>query len=164
MIFMKNFYFRQQIQHSDIGAIADIVKSSGFFSAEEIDIALELAEEKLTQPHDSSYQFLFAEDEKIVAGYTCYGLIPATSSSYDIYWIAVRKNMAGKGLGKRLMAKTEELIRDSGGKQIYVETSSRDQYTPTHKFYENCGYHREAFLKNFYREGDSKIIYAKTLK
>jgi ribosomal protein S18 acetylase RimI-like enzyme len=164
LIFMNDFFYRQQIKHSDIGAITDIVKSSGFFSAEEIDIALELAEEKLTQPHDSSYQFLFAEKENRVVGYTCYGLIPATHSSYDIYWIAVLKDMRGHGLGKLLMAETENLIAVGGGRQIYVETSSRDQYKPTHKFYESCGYHQEAFLKNFYSEGDSKIIYSKTFK
>jgi GNAT superfamily N-acetyltransferase len=161
---MNNIIYRQQIQHSDIGAIADIVKSSGFFSAEEIDIALELAEEKLTQPHDSSYQFLFAEDKKRVVGYTCYGLIPATHSSYDIYWIAVQKDMRGHGLGKILMTETERLIYKSGGRQIYADTSSRDQYKTTHNFYESCGYHQEAFLNNFYHEGDSKIIYAKVLK
>jgi ribosomal protein S18 acetylase RimI-like enzyme len=161
---MNDFIYRQQIQHSDIGAIADIVQSSGFFSAEEIDIALELAEEKLTQPHDSSYQFLFVENENRVFGYTCYGLIPATHFSYDIYWIAVLKDMRGHGLGKLLMFETEKLIGASGGKQIYAETSSREQYKPTHTFYESCGYHQEAFLKNFYSEGDSKIIYAKTLK
>lgn len=161
---MKTFTYRQQIQHSDIGIIAEIVKSSGFFSTEEIDIALELAEEKLTQPHDSSYQFLFVEDEKKVVGYACYGLIPATSSSYDVYWIVVSKDLRGQGLGKLLMAETEKLILQSGGRQVYVETSSRDQYSPTHKFYETCGYHQEAFLKNFYHEGDSKIIYAKVLK
>jgi ribosomal protein S18 acetylase RimI-like enzyme len=164
LIFMNNFIYRQQIQHSDIGAIAGIVKSSGFFSAEEIDIALELAEEKLTQPHDSSYRFLFAEKEDLVVGYTCYGLIPATHSSYDIYWIALLKDMRGSGLGKLLMNETEKLIGISGGRQIYAETSSREQYKPTHKFYESCGYHQEAFLKNFYSEGDSKIIYSKTLK
>jgi ribosomal protein S18 acetylase RimI-like enzyme len=161
---MKDFIYRRQIQHSDIEAIADIVKSSGFFSAEEIDIALELAEEKLTQPHDSSYQFLFAEKENRVAGYTCYGLIPATHASYDIYWIAVLKDMRGHGLGKLLMTETEQLIQISGGKRIYAETSSRGQYKPTHKFYESCGYHQEAFLKNFYSEDDSKIIYSKNLK
>jgi GNAT superfamily N-acetyltransferase len=161
---MNDFIYRQQIQHSDIGAIAGIVKSSGFFSAEEIDIALELAEEKLTQPHDSSYQFLFAEKENRVAGYTCYGLIPATHFSYDIYWIAVLKDMRGHGLGKLLMIETERLIHLSGGRQIYADTSSRDLYIPTHKFYESCGYYQEAFLKNFYSEGDSKIIYSKTLK
>jgi ribosomal protein S18 acetylase RimI-like enzyme len=161
---MNNFVYRQQIKHSDIASIADIVKSSGFFSAEEIDIAQELAEEKLTQPHDCSYQFLFAEQENRVFGYTCYGLIPATRASYDIYWIAVSSDMRGQGLGKLLMAQTEKLIHSLGGRQIYAETSSRDQYKSTHKFYENCGYHREAFLKNFYSEGDSKIIYSKTLK
>ena len=161
--FMNNLIYRQQIQHSDIEAIADIVESSGFFSAEEIEIALELAEEKLTQPHDSSYRFLFAEDEKRVVGYTCYGLIPATSASYDIYWIAVQKDMRCHGLGRLLMAETEKIIYKSGGRQIYAETSSRDQYKPTHKFYESCGHHQEAFLKNFYHEADSKIIYVKTL-
>jgi len=161
---MKNFTYRQQIQHSDVGAIADMVKSTGFFSEEEIDIALELAEEKLTQPHDSSYQFLFAEDEGRVVGYTCYGLIPATHFSYDLYWIVVHKDMRGHGLGKLLMIETEKLILQKGGRQIYAETSSRDQYIPTHKFYESCGYRQVAFLDNFYYEGDSKIIYAKVFK
>jgi len=160
---MNNLIYRQHIQHSDIGAIADIVKSSGFFSAEEIDIALELAEEKLTRPHDSSYQFLFAEDIKRVVGYTCFGLIPATSGSYDLYWIAIDQQSRGTGLGKDLMKRTEKIISGLGGKRIYAETSSRHQYQPTHNFYESCGYRKEAVLKDFYREGDSKIIYVKTL-
>ena len=61
-------------------------------------------------------------------------------------------------------AKTEEVICSLGGKHIYAETSSRDLYRPTHIFYENCGYLREASLKDFYAEGDSKIIYSKVLK
>jgi len=162
--FMKKFTYRQKIQPSDIEAIAYIVESSDFFSDEEIEIAIELAEEKIERQEASSYRFLIAEDEKRVVGYTCYGLIPATSSSYDIYWIVVSKDFHGKGLGKLLMAETEKLIYQSGGRQIYAETSSRNQYIPTHKFYESCGYHQEAFLKNFYSEGDGKIIYAKVLK
>jgi ribosomal protein S18 acetylase RimI-like enzyme len=161
---MKNLVFRQQIQPSDVEVIADIVESSGFFSGEEIDIAIELAEDRLEKQNVSSYQFLFVEDGKKVLGYTCYGLIPATSYSYDIYWIVISKDMRGYGLGKLLMAETEKLIYQDGGRQIYAETSSRDQYKPTHKFYENCGYIKEAFLKNFYSEGDGKFIYAKVLK
>ncbi|OGP67963.1 MAG: hypothetical protein A2W27_03580 [Deltaproteobacteria bacterium RBG_16_44_11] len=161
---MTNLIYRQQIEPSDLEAISAIVKSSGFFSTAEIDIALELAKERLAQPDASSYRFLFAEDEKRVVGYTCYGLIPATSYSYDLYWIAVLKDLCGQGLGKLLMAKTEKLIRADRGRQVYVETSSRDQYQPTRNFYESCGYHQEAFLKNFYSEGDGKIIYAKILE
>jgi hypothetical protein len=56
------------------------------------------------------------------------------------------------------------VISSLSGKRIYAETSSRDLYLPTHVFYENCGYLREAFLKDFYADGDGKIIYSKTLK
>jgi ribosomal protein S18 acetylase RimI-like enzyme len=160
---MNNLIYRQHIKPSDIGAIADIVKSSGFFSVEEIAIALELAEEKLSQPLHSSYQFLFAEDGKRVVGYTCFGLIPATSGSYDLYWIAIVEQLRGAGLGKDLMQRTEKIISDLDGKRLYAETSSRHQYQSTHSFYESCGYRKEATLKDFYMEGDSKIIYVKTL-
>jgi ribosomal protein S18 acetylase RimI-like enzyme len=161
---MNTVTYRQHIQPSDIEAIADLVESSGFFSDEELEIAIELAEEKLEIKEASSYRFLFAEEEEHVIGYTCYGLIPATSSSYDIYWIVVSNNLRGQGLGKLLMAETEKLIHLSGGRQIYAETSSREQYKSTRKFYEGCGYHQEAFLKNFYSYGDGKIIYSKAIK
>jgi ribosomal protein S18 acetylase RimI-like enzyme len=155
--------YRQQIIPSDPDAISGIVKASGFFSTEEIALARELAEEKLAQGNASSYQFLFAENENSVRGYTCFGLIPATSGSYDLYWIAVDEQFRSQGLGKELMQKTQHIIRGIGGRLIYVETSSRDQYKPTHSFYESCGYQKEAFLKDFYAAGDSKIIYVKTL-
>jgi ribosomal protein S18 acetylase RimI-like enzyme len=148
---------------SDPEAIFRIVQSSGFFSTEEIALARELAEEKLAQGNDCSYQFLFAENKDGILGYTCYGLIPATCGSYDLYWIAVDEQSRSQGLGKELMQKTEDVIRGIGGRLIYVETSSRDQYKPTHSFYESCGYQQEAILKDFYAEGDSKIIYVKTL-
>jgi ribosomal protein S18 acetylase RimI-like enzyme len=158
-----NITFRQQIKQTDIVAIEKIVRSSGFFSPVEIDVALELAEEKLAEGTSSSYQFLFAEKKNIVCGYTCFGLISLTSASYDLYWIAVNDNLRGQGLGKKLLAKSENIIFSLGGRRIYVETSSRNPYRPTHNFYESSGYHKEAILKDFYSAGDSKIIYSKEL-
>jgi len=90
---MKSFLFRQRIQHSDVQAIAGIVQSTGFFSSEELHIAEELAQEKLKLHQSCSYQFLFAEKQGQVVGYTCYGPIPATQGSYDIYWIVVAKTI-----------------------------------------------------------------------
>lgn len=156
--------YRRQIQPSDLGAIARIVKSSGFFSAAEINLAVELADEKLTDGDASSYEFLLAEDKDLVWGYTCFGLISATAGSFDLYWIAVDEHLRARGLGKQLMKQSEDIIRSLGGKHIYVETSSRHQYQTTHRFYERCGYIQEALLKDFYAEGDSKVIYSKALK
>lgn len=155
--------YRQEIKPTDIDAISNIVRSSGFFSTPEIDIAVELAEEKLELGNESTYRFLFAEKEKEVIGYTCYGFIFATAGSFDLYWIAVHEKFRGQGLGESLLTETENLIRTAGGRLIYADTSSRDQYKPTHFFYEKCGYRREALLKDFYAPGDSKIIYVKNL-
>jgi ribosomal protein S18 acetylase RimI-like enzyme len=155
--------YRQQIKPSDLDAIARIVESSSFFSAAEIDLACELAQEKISEGNACSYQFLFGEDEDFVWGYTCFGLIPATAGSYDLYWIAVDNHLRAKGVGKQLLKKTEDIIHNEGGKHVYVETSSRHQYQSTHRFYEDCGYIKEAFLKDFYAEGDSKVIYSKVI-
>ncbi|MHB8138674.1 MAG: GNAT family N-acetyltransferase [Smithellaceae bacterium] len=161
---MDPITYRQEIQSSDLGAILNIVQGSGFFSAAETELACELAADRLEHGLQSTYQFLFIEDNGQVVGYTCYGLIPATTGSYDLYWIAISDAMRGRGLGNILLQKTEELIRIMGGERLYAETSSRSQYTPTHRFYENCGYIPEAIIKDFYAAGDSKIIYSKVLK
>lgn len=155
--------YRRQIQPSDVEAVIRIVQSSGFFSPAEIDLAEELAREKLADDK-SSYQFLFGEKDGLVWGYTCFGLIPATAGSYDIYWIAIDEQFRGKGIGKVLLTKTENLIRDFGGMNIYIETSSRDQYISTQGFYVTSGYHREACLEDFYAPNDSMLIYSKAIK
>ena len=156
--------YRQEILSSDLGVILNIVQSSGFFSTAEVEMACELATDRLENGQQSSYQFLFAENDGEVVGYTCYGLIPATAASYDLYWIAVSETSRGKKMGKILLQKTEEIIRGMGGKRLYAETSSRAQYASTQKFYQNCGYIAEAVLKDFYAHCDSKIIYSKVLK
>jgi GNAT superfamily N-acetyltransferase len=160
---MNGIIYRQEIEPSDMGAILNIVEGSGYFSSEEVEMACELASDRLERGCQSSYQFLMALKDGHVVGYTCYGLIPATSGSYDLYWIAVLEAMRGCGLGKALMLKTEDFIRGQNGRRIYAETASRSQYQSTHFFYERCGYVREAFLKDFYSPGDGKIIYSKYL-
>ena len=160
---MNNLIYRQQVRPSDPDSIEAIVRSSGFFSEAEIVIARELVCDRLENGPESSYRFLFAEDQNVVLGYTCYGLIPATAGSYDLYWIALAHTVRGRGLGKTLLHMTEAFIAESGGRAVYAETSSRIQYEPTRLFYERCNYIAEAMLKDFYAPGDSKIIYSKAL-
>ena len=139
--------------------IREIVVSSGFFSKAEIEVAVELVQVRLNKGIESGYHFLFAEEDKKVVGYSCFGPIPCTVESYDIYWIAVQEELRRSGLGVELLKKVEEKIKEMGGKRIYVETSSREQYEPTRSFYSRCGYRKEATLKNFYSPGDDKVIY-----
>jgi len=124
---MNDLIYRQQIKHSDIGAIADIVKSSGFFSAEEIDIALELAEEKLTQPHDSSYQFLFAE--KMIAC-SIYLLRSYSRNAFQLWYLLECriKRYARSRIGKAAYGRNGKSHCGRWRQTIYLETSSRELY------------------------------------
>jgi GNAT superfamily N-acetyltransferase len=144
--------------------VREIVAATGFFSAEEVRIAEELVEERLSRGEDSGYLFLFADRGGDTVGYTCYGLIPLTAASYDLYWIAVHPSAQGDGLGRRLLTATEKRIRALGGRRVYAETSSRPQYLPTRAFYDRCGYRTAAQLEDFYAPGDGKVIFEKVLR
>jgi ribosomal protein S18 acetylase RimI-like enzyme len=133
------------------------------FYGHEIDVAVELVEERLKRGPASGYFFLFAEVDGRVAGYSCYGPIACTKQSYDVFWIAVDKSTQGLGLGQLLLKETEQRIAAAGGHRIYVETSSRDHYEPTRRFYEKAQYRREATLEDFYGPGDAKVIYLKVV-
>ena len=155
--------YRNSILHADIPIILGIIDSVALFSPEEKRIAIELAQESLLKGVQSSYHFLFAEDCKAVLGYACFGHIPCTITRFDIYWLVVHKKFQSLGIGKRLLRKAESEIARMDGKRIYIETSSRDAYEAARLFYRHCGYSEEAILKDFYTQGDDKVIYIKRI-
>ena len=160
---LKPILFRDAPVTADTARVQEIIESSGFFSPQEIEVAQELVEERLTKGISSGYLFLFAEAEGRVIGYTCYGPIPCTMESYDLYWIAVEQTLRGTGFGRELLQRTEQAIGRAGGSRIYVETSSRELYESTRGFYGACGYGEAAVLEDFYAPGDHKVIYLKVL-
>jgi len=154
---------RAEVRGGDAGAVRDIVSSTGLFRPDEIAVAVELVEERLRVGPASGYHFLFAEREGRVIGYSCYGPVPLTLHSYDLYWIAVRKECQGAGIGSLLLSRSEAAIAGLGGRRVYIETSSKKIYRDTRRFYERSGYRAEAELEEFYAPGDNKMIYVKTL-
>lgn len=160
---MDQIIFREEIKQEDVNNIREIVLSTRFFRDDEIKIATELAEERITAGPASGYNFLFAEIEGKVVAYCCYGPIPCSLVSYDIYWIATRADLQGKGVGSSLLGKVESLISSLGGESVFLETSSKQMYEPTLRFYQRNGYSTEAILPDFYERGDGKVILRKRI-
>ena len=158
-----NIFFRETVKKEDLADIRNIVISTEFFNEEEIALAGELMEERLLKGIRSGYYYVFAEKDNKPVGFTCYGKIPCTKYSYDLYWIAIHKDYQGSGTGRELLFYTEKKIVFMGGKSIYIETSSREQYDPTRQFYLRCGYEEAARLRGYYDIYDDKIIYLKRL-
>jgi len=156
--------WRQDVVVADCVAVRDLVAATGFFNAEEVAVAEELIAETVAKGEHSDYLFVFAEEPgKGLRGYSCFGRIPATQSSFDLYWIAVSPDEQGRGLGREIIERSERIAAELGGTRMFVDTSGRAQYTPTRAFYERMGYTVAARLDDFYAPGDAKVIYAKSL-
>jgi ribosomal protein S18 acetylase RimI-like enzyme len=155
--------WKQDIRAEDLNPLANLVAGAGVFTAEEITVAAELAEARLLQGDASGYQFILAFADGLLAGYSCFGRIPLTEASYDLYWIVVGAACRNQGVATALLARTENRIHESGGRHLYAETSSRDIYTPAQSFYLANGFAQMAHFPDFYREGDGKLVYGKKL-
>nr|NJM01155.1 GNAT family N-acetyltransferase [Desulfobacula sp.] len=155
---------RYEAVPKDAEQIRALVEATGFFRPDEIEIAEELVQEHLEKgPAGSGYYFVIASKNGRVVGYGCYGPIPCTLTSYDIYWVAVSPEFQGKGLGKSILTEMEGLISEAGGKRAYVETSTQIRYASTRSFYEGCGYRCDVVLDDFYEPGDGKAVYSKIM-
>lgn len=161
---LRNISFRYDVRESDLAAVKEIVEATGYFTSEEVIIALELVQDNLVKgAAESGYYFVFAQSKEHPIGYTCYGPIPCTRSSFNLYWIAVHPDFQGRGIGQALLTETEKMMRAAGGTRSYVDTSFKDQYKKTRNFYETLGYRIAAKLEDFYAPGDAKVIYEKAL-
>jgi ribosomal protein S18 acetylase RimI-like enzyme len=154
---------RDYLRAEDPESVRRLVREAGVFGIQDVEVAGELVEERLIKGPAGGYHFLLVDIDDRVAAYICYGPVPLTQSSWDIYWIVTDVRFRGCGLGGRLLHEAEQRIRLAGGLRIYIETSSRSDYGPAQRFYQGMGYERTAELVDFYGPGDNKLIYLKVL-
>jgi len=159
----RELRYRRQPTVADIPALRRLVASTGVFYAKERAIALELLEARLAHGAKSGYSFFFAERGQELLGYAAWGQAPLTQRSFDLYWIAVAPAAQGQGVGRALLTLVERAVAARGGGTLYIETSSREVYARTRRFYVEAGYPRVARLRDFYAPGDHKIMFCKVI-
>jgi ribosomal protein S18 acetylase RimI-like enzyme len=145
--------------------IASIVRDTGLFREDEVDIALELFDSAITSPASSDYHFLGAftpEDE--LAGFACYGPTPSTDRTYDLYWIVVDPERQRTGSGTILLNEVERRLEGLNARMVVVETSSRSDYGAARGFYARNGYREAAKARGFYAPSDDRITFTKRLQ
>jgi ribosomal protein S18 acetylase RimI-like enzyme len=137
-----------------------VVRLQNNFLECEIEVAMEVIDGTFDPVED--YRTLAAiEDDGTIAGFISYGPIPLTENRYDLYWIAVDPAYGRHGIGSQLLSAMEEDLRRVGPGHIYIDTSSTEGYAKARAFYEKNGYHIASLLKDFYRDGDDRVLYLK---
>jgi len=154
---------RRGLLPSDRSPVLELLDSTGFFNPEELEVAMELVDDRISLGDASHYRFLVAELDGAVSGYACWGPIPGTEESADLYWIAVGRRAQGRGVGRALLAEAERWMAERGRTRVYVETAGRALYEPTRAFYLACGYRIAAELEDFYAARDAKVIFLRVL-
>ncbi|MDR3630897.1 MAG: GNAT family N-acetyltransferase [Desulfocapsaceae bacterium] len=144
----------------DRGHLLRIVRAQTHFLDCEVEVAMEVIDGSLKP--DEDYRTLVAvEHSGWISGFISYGPIPLTENRFDLYWIAVDPDSGRQGVGSLLLAAMEEQLGQAGSGHIYIDTSSTEGYARARAFYEKNGYDVVSLLKDFYREGDDRILYLK---
>lgn len=143
----------------DRAPIERLLAATGFFTPEELAVALELVDEGLGPQDEDPYRFVVAELGGELAGYACFGHVPGTRGDWDLYWIAVDPRFQGRGLGNELLRAVLGAAREQSGGRLVIETASKPLYAPTRAFYERAGAALVDREPDHYAPGDDKLVY-----
>ena len=158
---MPDVVLRERVYPKDREPIGRILRHSGAFRADEIAVGLELLDETLNPRPDTDYLWLLAESDGQVVGFACYGLVPMTEGTFDLYWIAVDPSVRGTPVATILDDAVAKSVREKGGRWILAETSSTDPYSAARRFYSKRGYSLVECIPDFYRPGDDRLTFGK---
>ncbi len=150
------------MEADDRAEVAEIIARVGNFNQAEIQCALELVDIFLHDDVQEDYRLVVAREEgRRVQGYACWGPTPLTRGTYDLYWIATHPDSQGRGVGTELMSYVEAKVQELSGRLLVVETSTKESYGATVRFYRRLGYEEASLIRDFYDTGDDKLVFVK---
>lgn len=153
--------FRNRLRNDDVPRIANLLRQVGVFTDAEITCGMEIARQTLEG--EEGYYWILAEEVGELLGLICYGPVPLTEGTWDMYWIVRSPSAAGRGVAGRLLQACEVDVRKQGGRLLVLNTSGTANYQPARGFYLRHGFHLQAQIPEYYRPGDDLIIYVKNL-
>lgn len=155
---MKNDKIREVI-HSDLDSLKIVLDSCGLFPSEFLD---EMISDYFNNLDTNEIWFTYVENNSPISIGYC---IPEklTSGTYNLLAIGVSENHQRKGVAVEMMNFIEQKLKTIGARVLIVETSSDDAQIGARNLYQKLGYNQEAVIRDFWNEGEDKIVYWKKL-
>ncbi len=152
-------YEIRAVTRNDIEGLKDVLNSIELFPSEMLD---DMISDYLNNPESDEIWFLALENDLPISIGFC-APEKLTEGTYNLYAIGVREDIQGKGIGSKMMTYLENRLIEKEARILIVETSGTDDFELTRRFYENLNYSREAVIRDFWKDGDDKVIYWKKL-
>lgn len=145
------------IERKDIQHLKEVLNTIELFPAEYLD---NMIADYFDNPDTEHIWFTVTENQIPVSIAYC---APETFAvgTFNLYAIGVRADQQGKGIGAKKLTYLENLLRQAGQRILIIETSSTLEGNLY--FYSKCGYNKEAIIRDFWADGDDKVIFWKKL-
>ncbi|UUW08413.1 GNAT family N-acetyltransferase [Flavobacterium plurextorum] len=149
----------RKVNKEDLKGLKEVLDSSELFPSEYLD---DMIADYFNNPETEEIWFAYFDNNKPVAMGYC---VPEkfTKGTYNLLAIGVSKDFQRKGLASKMMHYIEQLIKQKDGRILIVETSSDDAQIGARNFYPKIGYTQVGILKDFWKDGEDKIVFWKKL-
>ncbi|MDJ0631215.1 MAG: GNAT family N-acetyltransferase [Rhodobacter sp.] len=139
---------------TDIEALGRIAETAGLFPAEYLADMIRPALE------GAADIWLVAEIDGVPAGFAFARPEEMTDRVWNLLALGVAPATQGKGLAGRLVAAIEARL---DARMIIVETTQLPEQAAARALYAKAGYEEEGRVRDFYSEGEDKVIFRKVL-
>lgn len=148
----------------DTATLLEITRQTEVFKPMEVDALEEVLDDYHAGMKEYHHRAFTMVRRRAIAGFVYYAPITMTENSWYLYWIVVRKDLHGQGVGTQLLTHVEKDIRKQKGRILFIETSSTPHYEPTRNFYLKHDYEITGQLRDFYADGDDMVVFRKRLR
>jgi ribosomal protein S18 acetylase RimI-like enzyme len=143
----------------DIESLKKVVDSSELFPSEYLEKMIsDYFNNKDTQ--DIWFTYIVDNTPKAI-GYC----VPEklTNGTYNLLAIGVSRDIQRNGIATEMMDYIEQQLKYKDGRILIVETSSDNAQIGARNFYQKIGYTQMAIIKDFWNDGEDKIVFWKKL-
>ena len=147
------------VSQTDINELKIVVDSSNLFPSDYLE---EMISNYFNNSDSEELWFTYIENKVPAAIGYC---VPEkfTEGTYNLLAIGVLKALQGKGIASEMMNYIETVLKQKGARVLIIETSSDDAQIGARKFYEKLGYTQEAVIRDFWKDGEDKLVFWKKL-
>jgi ribosomal protein S18 acetylase RimI-like enzyme len=146
------------LDRADLPGTRAVLEATGLFPP---DMLEPMAEPYLAGHAPHHWLVAFAEDSLV--GFAYAEPERMTDGTFNLLAIAVEPSSQRMGVGKAIVRRLEDQLREQGGHLLLVETSSLEEFADTRAFYAGQSFTEEARIRDFYAEGEDKILFWKHL-
>lgn len=147
------------VTKSDVVGLKKVIDSSALFPAEYLD---DMISDYFNNPETHDIWFTCTDNDIQVAFGYC---VPEklTDGTYNLLAIGVSKEAQRNGIASQMMTYIEQQLKQKDGRLLIMETSSHEAQTGARNLYKKIGYTEATVIKDFWKDGEDKIVFWKKL-